>query len=468
MKIIVLRRILLVLLLLPGIYLGTASARYLYRHHHENGSRAGIQLSAFPAPSAQSRYLIFSPHPDDETLGCGGVIQQARQAGAPVRIVIMTNGDGFRVAAEREFRRLNIEPEEMIHFGELRQRETVQAVENLGVSRENLIFLGYPDRGLMKLWTDNWSSPVPYTSPFTRSNFSRYAHTFSPSALYCGENVLRDVERIIAEYRPTDIFVTHPSDDHSDHAAASAFVTAALLRLQNRETVPETVRLHHYLIHRGDWPVPRGLHCSDRLVPPRNMLHLDMEWQAVTLTPEEVENKRRSILKHDSQVSVMRSFLLSFIRSSEPFAQIESPRIPHDRDPSSELKCVQRDPIRDNLLREMDGGGDITAVFASRSRETIHLRIDTRREIADRIGFRILLRPLSSRGSCSEDRLIQITVRGRRIESQAEVLGSVEGNRIEISVPRAALGDADTFAYSVESRVAGISLDFSGIRFIRL
>lgn len=468
MKIVVLRRILLVLLLLPGIYLGTASARYLYRHHHENGSRTGIQLAAFPTPSAQSRYLIFSPHPDDETLGCGGVIQQARQVGAQVRIVIMTNGDGFRVAAEREFRRLNIEPEEMIRFGELRQRETVQAVENLGVSRENLIFLGYPDQGLMKLWTENWSSLAPYTSPFTRSHFCRYAQTFSPSALYCGENVLRDVERIIAEYRPTDIFVTHPSDDHCDHAAASAFVTAALLRLQNRETVPKTVRLHHYLIHRGDWPVPRGLHCGDRLVPPRNMLHLDTEWQTVTLTPQQVETKHRSILMHDSQVSVMRSFLLSFIRSSEPFAQIESPHLPHGSKPSSEFRCLQRDPIRDNLLREMDGGGDITAVFALRTRETIHLRIDTRREIVDRIGFRILLRPLSSRGSYSEDRLIQITVQRNQIKSQAEVVGSVEGNRIEISIPRAALGDADTLAYSAESRVAGISIDFSGIRFIRL
>jgi LmbE family N-acetylglucosaminyl deacetylase len=467
-KIVVLRRILLVLLLLPGLYLGTASARFLYRHHSENGSRADIQLPAFPAPSIQSRYLIFSPHPDDETLGCGGIIQQARQVGAEVRIIVMTNGDGFRVAAEREFRRLNIEPQEMIRFGELRQSETIQAVENLGVSRENLIFLGYPDGGMMNLWTNHWSSLTPYISPFTRKHRSSYSLTFTPNALYCGENLLQDVERIIADYRPTDIFVTHPSDDHTDHAAASAFITAALLRLQNRQIVSDAVRLHYFLIHRGDWPVPRGLHRNDRLIPPRNMIHLDPEWRMAALTADEVEKKRRSVLLHDSQVTVMRSFLLSFIRSSEPFAEIVSPDLKPHREPFSEWECVLRDPIRDNLLREMDGGGDIMAVFASRSPESFHFRIDTRREIADRIGFRILLRFFSSLGHVPEDHLIEINVRGKEVFSQEEIIGRVEGNRIELSIPVNAIGDADILAFSVESRVAGISLDFSGIRLLHL
>jgi LmbE family N-acetylglucosaminyl deacetylase len=467
-KIVVMRRILFVLLLLPGIYLGTASARYLYRHHHENGSRSGIQLTAFPAPTAQSRYLIFAPHPDDETLGCGGIIQQARLAGAELRIVVMTNGDGFRVAAEREFRRLNIEPEEMLRFGELRQKETVKAVENLGVSQENLLFLGYPDGGMIRLWMNNWSSFTPYTSPFTQTNLPPYSLAYNPHTLYCGENVLRDVERIISQFHPTDIFVTHPSDDHADHAAASAFVTAALLRMQSRQAAPKTVRLHYYLIHRGDWPVPRGLHCGDRLIPPRNMLRLDSRWRSVTLTPEQVEKKHTSILLHDSQISVMRSFLLSFIRASEPFAEIETPRLPHKSDSSTEFLCVQQDPIRDNLLREMNGGGDIAAVYACRSRETIHLRIETRREITDRIGFQVLLRPLSSSETCMQNRLIEVRVRGKRVESQAKVLGSVKGNHIEFSLPFQALGDADMLAYSVESRIAGIALDFTGIRFIHL
>ena len=36
--------------------------------------------------------IVFAPHPDDETLGCGGTIIKKRQAGAKISIVFMTDG----------------------------------------------------------------------------------------------------------------------------------------------------------------------------------------------------------------------------------------------------------------------------------------------------------------------------------------------------------------------------------------
>ena len=38
--------------------------------------------------------LVVSPHPDDETLCCAGVIQRVLQAGGHVSIVWLTSGDG--------------------------------------------------------------------------------------------------------------------------------------------------------------------------------------------------------------------------------------------------------------------------------------------------------------------------------------------------------------------------------------
>jgi len=35
---------------------------------------------------------VFSPHPDDETLGCGGTIIKKKRAGAEVKIFYMTDG----------------------------------------------------------------------------------------------------------------------------------------------------------------------------------------------------------------------------------------------------------------------------------------------------------------------------------------------------------------------------------------
>ena len=48
-----------------------------------------------PLISHNTRLMVFSPHPDDESLGAGGLIQRVLAAGGKVRVVFMTNGDGF-------------------------------------------------------------------------------------------------------------------------------------------------------------------------------------------------------------------------------------------------------------------------------------------------------------------------------------------------------------------------------------
>ncbi|MET9796425.1 PIG-L deacetylase family protein [Nocardiopsis alba] len=57
---------------------------------------------------SQERLLIYAPHPDDETLGCGGLMSKAKRAGAEVYVQFMTVGDtadespkGFSTAMER-------------------------------------------------------------------------------------------------------------------------------------------------------------------------------------------------------------------------------------------------------------------------------------------------------------------------------------------------------------------------------
>lgn len=57
---------------------------------------------------AEQRVLILAPHPDDETLGCGGLISKAKELGAEVYVQFMTVGDtsdcspaGLSTAEER-------------------------------------------------------------------------------------------------------------------------------------------------------------------------------------------------------------------------------------------------------------------------------------------------------------------------------------------------------------------------------
>jgi len=44
-------------------------------------------LPLLPLPTAEDRILIIAPHPDDEVLACGGLIQQAVAVGADVRVI---------------------------------------------------------------------------------------------------------------------------------------------------------------------------------------------------------------------------------------------------------------------------------------------------------------------------------------------------------------------------------------------
>ena len=64
-----------------------------------------IRHSTFPIPrlaSAQlmpisiattDRILVIAPHPDDESIGAGGLLLRAKQAGAQVRVIFCTSGD---------------------------------------------------------------------------------------------------------------------------------------------------------------------------------------------------------------------------------------------------------------------------------------------------------------------------------------------------------------------------------------
>jgi len=64
--------------------------------------RDELRLAARPTPPppplpvvADTRLLIFAPHPDDEVIAAGGLIQQAREAGGTVRVVYITSGDSY-------------------------------------------------------------------------------------------------------------------------------------------------------------------------------------------------------------------------------------------------------------------------------------------------------------------------------------------------------------------------------------
>ena len=75
--------------------------------------------------------LVIAPHPDDESIGCGGVICLHTMRGDRVVVAFLTSGElGLK----------DLPPEEARH---VREREAGEAAQTLGLSR--LAFLRLPD-----------------------------------------------------------------------------------------------------------------------------------------------------------------------------------------------------------------------------------------------------------------------------------------------------------------------------------
>lgn len=80
--------------------------------------------------------LIFAPHPDDEALGCGGLIALLRARELPVTVVFVSDGAMSHPNSRRYDRAARVA---------LRENEALAACAILGVGREDVHFLRYPD-----------------------------------------------------------------------------------------------------------------------------------------------------------------------------------------------------------------------------------------------------------------------------------------------------------------------------------
>src|SRR5215471_19942884 len=97
------------------------------------------------------RVLFVAPHPDDESLGGGGLLQRAFAAQIPVRVLFATSGDNNPWAQRFWERRWKIGSNERLRWGERRQQEALAAVISLGGSVESAKFLNFQDQGITSL-----------------------------------------------------------------------------------------------------------------------------------------------------------------------------------------------------------------------------------------------------------------------------------------------------------------------------
>lgn len=232
-----------------------------------------------------SRLLMIAPHPDDEALATGGLLQRAQAKGAQVYVAFLTDGENNPWPQRVADRRWRIGARERARWGARRRGEALRSLRSLGLAPDRVSFLGFADQQLTGL-------------------------------VMAGDPALtRVLNEVFAEQAPTHVFSPSLHDHHSDHSAAAVAIRAACAR-RGRHRSP---RLFEYIVHDGTQQ------------PAGHMLGLSPE-------PTEVERKRDAIGCHVSQLFFRRAELLAFAHRREVF--FESARAGSD-EPAHPIRWVR-------------------------------------------------------------------------------------------------------------------------------
>ncbi|MCX6339500.1 MAG: PIG-L family deacetylase [Candidatus Aureabacteria bacterium] len=341
-------------------------------------------LPAFTAVAVPSRILILAPHEDDETLGCGGLIQQAVAVGAAVRVVYLTSGDHNQLAFMVYRMRPWLSPRVNRNMGEIRIHEAIEAMAFLGVPVQQLVFLGYPDHDTLDIWNRHWGTSPPLHSMLTDTTHVPYREAPGYGKPYKGESIVADIERELLDFRPTHIFVTHPIDANPDHRAHFLFLRVALLNLAGR--IPEP-QIFTYPIHMGPWPRPYFYRPHEWLSFPERLADERARSWILELTPDQVRRKYEAIRLYKSQMSDSGYWLTAFARRNELFTLVE---------PVSLMKAAAWSPHREAVAsaetsdyERGEPSGYVAGVAYRNTGEGLEVKVGLRHPLEYRMGISI-------------------------------------------------------------------------------
>ncbi|MFD2418719.1 PIG-L family deacetylase [Amycolatopsis pigmentata] len=222
--------------------------------------------------------VTFHAHPDDESIGCGGVMRKAFEEGHRVVLVVATRGErgevpeGFLGEDEPLWRR--------------RVAETHAAAEILGVERVE--FLGYLDSGMMGTETNDapgsfWTTPV--------------------------DDAAEKLASILREEN-ADVLTVYDDNGgygHPDHIQVHRVGMRAAEIAGTARVYQNTMNRDHFVRARAEFGEDSAL--PD--VPPdaENLGKSEAEITAAVDVTAYLDHKRRAMRAHASQISEQSFFL---------------------------------------------------------------------------------------------------------------------------------------------------------------
>lgn len=223
-------------------------------------------MNTIPELLESDRVMVLAPHPDDETLAAGIVLQQASAVGAAVQVVFATAGEANPWPQRWIERRWHLDASDRQRWGARRSEEARQALRRLGIDPSAAVFLGWQDGGIVDLLIAD------------------------------GDRASGQLAALIAAFRPTRIVLPCIRDRHPDHWALHLLTRAALLGL-------------------GDSPLLLTF-----LVHAHEAVHAALEYRQLPAEPAQLTTKLAALDAHQTQLRLSRGWLQHRARSPETFA----------------------------------------------------------------------------------------------------------------------------------------------------
>ncbi len=415
----------------------------------------------------RDRVLVFAPHPDDESISTGGVIQQALKAGAKVKVCLVTYGENNEFSFIVYERRIVLKPKEFLRLGEVRHQESLDALALLGVPVEDVVLLGYPDYGTMEIFLKYWGDTKPFRSMLSRKRAVPFKDALSPGSPYVGESMLRDFKRVIEDFGPTKIFMPNPADVNRDHRAAPLFAQVALWELEDRgQIVPPDVFL--YLVHISGWPLPRGYDPQQPQLLPPSLEKSGMSWIRQPLDPDEIAKKYDAVMKYPTQVKYAPRYLVSFVRRDELFQKFDPLSVPRQMASDSELLWTHvgvNEPPKGRLKSKATN--HFAQLAYARQGNHLVVKVVLKRALDKEFGLTVFLTGYNDRVPFSTMPKISLILglNGFNVKDQKKTVASRDVIFIEnekelfFKIPLSLLGDPDRILTSANTMLYDLTLD---------
>lgn len=237
-----------------------------------------------PAKGRQ-KVLIFSPHPDDDVISMGGTLIRMVEQGQEPHIAYMTSGNiavfdhdaqryiDYVTAFNRLFgideaktKALRDRVEEFLKSKTIRQPDTEDLLRVKGLIRE----------------TEARAAALACGVPAERLSFLdlRFYRTGTIAKAPIHPQDIDDIARLLGSVQPTQIYVAgEMSDPHGTHRTCAEAIFQAVRRVRSAGQNFEV------WLYRGAWEEFEP-HELERVVP---------------LSPDQLERKKQSIFRHQSQ-----------------------------------------------------------------------------------------------------------------------------------------------------------------------